>query len=600
MDRPPVSTRLRGAATVSTSLRGAAAGILSGGLALGVAQLIAGIVSSTSSPVIAVGQLSIDFTPPFLKNFAITAFGSNDKAVLVGGIFIVLALFAAEIGVLAVRRLSYGMTGLGVFILVGLVAALTRPHASVSDALPTLIGGAAAVLALRRLARAATPVTAYASRAAGPPTARPSLPEYITGPTGAQDPGAQDPGADEAGADEAGTQAGQQQDGLPPSVADEWRQSQAASRPGGQPGGAVAPLSGQQRRTFITTSAVVAGTAVVAGLGGRLLGERGNVTAARQALRIPAPAQPAPPLPAGFDLKIPGLSSFVTPNNAFYRVDTAIVLPEITPATWQLRIHGMVAKEITLSFDELIRRPLIEDYITLCCVSNPVAGPYIGNAKWLGVGLQSLLRQAGIRAGANQLLCTSADGFTSGSPVQVAMDGRDSMLAVAMNGTVLPVEHGFPVRMVIPGLYGYVSACKWITDIEVTTYAASRAYWAERGWDQQAPIKTESRIDIPTGQGSLKAGTHQVAGVAWAQHKGVEMVEVRVDQGTWHPARLATVPGIDTWRQWVYDWDATPGTHLLESRATDLTGYTQTALEAPSAPNGASGYPMIQVQVARA
>jgi DMSO/TMAO reductase YedYZ molybdopterin-dependent catalytic subunit len=320
----------------------------------------------------------------------------------------------------------------------------------------------------------------------------------------------------------------------------------------------------------------------------------------RRTLRIPAATRAAPPLPAGVDLKIPGLSSFITPNSTFYRVDTAIVLPEITPASWQLRIHGMVAREMTLTFDDLIRRPLIEDYITLCCVSNPVAGPYIGNAKWLGASLQSLLRQAGIRAGANQLLCTSADGFTSGSPVQVAMDGRDSMLAVAMNGTVLPVEHGFPVRMVIPGLYGYVSACKWITDIEVTTYASSRAYWAERGWDQQAPIKTESRIDIPTGQGSLTAGTHQVAGVAWAQHKGVERVEVRVDQGAWHQARLAAVPDIDTWRQWVYDWDATPGNHLIESRATDLTGYTQTALEAPPEPNGASGFPMIQVQVAHA
>jgi DMSO/TMAO reductase YedYZ molybdopterin-dependent catalytic subunit len=341
----------------------------------------------------------------------------------------------------------------------------------------------------------------------------------------------------------------------------------------------------------------VAGTAVVAGLGGRLLGERGDVTAVRKTLRIPRAATPAPPLPAGVDLKIPGLSPFITSNDAFYRVDTAIVLPEITPASWQLRIHGMVANEITLTFDQLIRRPLIEDYITLCCVSNPVAGPYIGNAKWLGVSLQSLLRQAGVRAGANQLLCTSADGFTSGSPVQVAMDGRDAMLAVAMNGTVLPVEHGFPVRMVIPGLYGYVSACKWITDIEVTTYASSRSYWAERGWDEQAPVKTESRIDIPTGQGSLKAGQHQVAGVAWAQHKGVEAVEVRVDQGAWHQARLAAVPDIDTWRQWVYDWDAGPGMHLIESRATDRTGYTQTALEAPPEPNGASGYPMIQVQV---
>jgi Oxidoreductase molybdopterin binding domain len=278
-------------------------------------------------------------------------------------------------------------------------------------------------------------------------------------------------------------------------------------------------------------------------------------------------------------------------------VDTAIVLPEIPPSSWHLRVHGMVAREINLTFEQLIRRPLIEDYVTLCCVSNPVSGPYIGNARWLGASLRSLLRQAGIKAGADQLLCTSSDGFTSGTPIQTAMDGRDAMLAVAMNGSALPVEHGFPVRMVVPGLYGYVSACKWITDIEVTTYAASPAYWSVRGWDEKAPIKTESRIDVPRNNATVKAGKVTVAGVAWAQHKGIEAVEVRVNRGAWHPARLATVPGIDTWRQWVWDWQATPGSHLIEARATDKTGYTQTALQQPPEPNGASGYPMNVVQV---
>ena len=516
-------------------MRGAVAGVLAGGLALGVAQLIAGLISSASSPVVAVGELSIDFTPPAVKNFAIRAFGSHDKVVLVSGILVVLAIFAAAIGVLAVRRLGYGMAGLGVFVLVGLIAALTRPGAIASDVAPTLIGGIAAALVLRRLARLAAPAPAPA------PPAPPPAPAHA-----------------------------------PP---------------------APPPAPAPQRRSFITTGAAVAGTALVAGLGGKLLAERGNVTAARRTLRIPPPATPAPPLPGGADLKIPGLSSFITPNSTFYRVDTAIVLPEITPASWQLRIHGMVAREITLSFDDLIKRPLFEDYITLTCVSNPVGGPYIGNARWLGASLSSLLRQAGVRSGAEQLLCTSSDGFTSGSPVQVAMDGRDSMLAVAMNGSVLPVEHGFPVRMVVPGLYGYVSACKWIIDIEVTTYAASRAYWAGRGWDQQAPIKTESRIDVPAGGGTLRAGPHPVAGVAWAQHKGIDAVEVRVDKGSWHPARLATVPGIDTWRQWAWDWDATPGSHLIESRATDRTGYTQTALQVPPEPNGASGYPQVVVKV---
>jgi DMSO/TMAO reductase YedYZ molybdopterin-dependent catalytic subunit len=297
------------------------------------------------------------------------------------------------------------------------------------------------------------------------------------------------------------------------------------------------------------------------------------------------------------NLNVPGISPFVTPNSQFYRVDTALVLPEVDPGTWQLRIHGMVDREITVTFDDLLRRPLTEDYITLCCVSNPVSGPYIGNAKWLGASLSSLLRQAGIKSGATQLLCTSADGFTSGTPVQVVMDGRDALVAVAMNGAPLPVEHGFPARLVVPGLYGYVSACKWVTDIEVTTFQAAQGYWVPRGWSQLGPIKTESRIDVPSSGQQVKAGRVAVAGVAWAQHKGVEAVEVQVDNGPWHEATLATVPGIDTWRQWVWQWDATPGNHTLQARATDKTGYTQTSVQAQEVPNGASGYPLNNVTV---
>jgi DMSO/TMAO reductase YedYZ molybdopterin-dependent catalytic subunit len=518
--------------------RGIAAGLLAAFLALAVAQLVAGLISSASSPVVAVGQLSIDLTPPAVKDFAINAFGSHDKTVLVGGILVILAALAALIGVAAVRRLSYGMIGLGLFVLIGVVASVTRPDSSAGDALPTILGGLTAAIALRRLV-AAVP---------HPP---------------------------------------------PPAVT---RPPAPAPAPAPRPAARPAPPPTQPRRSFITTSAVVAGTALVAGAGGRLLGERGSVATARRSLRIPAPATSAPPVPVGADLKIRGLSPFITPNSQFYRVDTAIVLPEIPPASWQLRLHGMVEKELTLTFDDLIKRPLIEDYVTLTCVSNPVAGPYVGNAKWLGASLGNLLREAGIRPGASQLLCTSTDGFTSGTPASVVMDGRDAMLAIAMNGTVLPVEHGFPVRMVVPGLYGYVSACKWITDIEVTTFAEAHAYWTVRGWSQQAPIKTESRIDVPGGNGQIAAGAVQVAGVAWAQHKGIEAVEVRVDRGPWQEARLASVPGLDCWRQWAWTWQATPGNHMIESRATDKTGYTQTALQAPPAPNGASGYPQAFVR----
>ena len=295
---------------------------------------------------------------------------------------------------------------------------------------------------------------------------------------------------------------------------------------------------------------------------------------------------------------MPGISPFITPNGQFYRVDTAIIVPQVDPANWTLRIHGMVAREITITFDELLRRPLIEDYVTLCCVSNPVGGPYIGNAKWLGASYGALIRAAGPQRGADQLLCTSVDGFTSGTPIAVVLDGhRDSLIAVAMNGTALPTAHGFPARLVVPGLYGYVSACKWVVDIEVTTFAAAQAYWVPRGWSQQGPIKTESRIDVPVPGTEVKAGKVTIAGVAWAQHKGIEAVEVRVSGGPWHEATLATVPGIDTWRQWSFEWDAPKGSYLIEARATDKTGYTQTSLVEDVAPNGASGYPSTQVTI---
>jgi hypothetical protein len=294
---------------------------------------------------------------------------------------------------------------------------------------------------------------------------------------------------------------------------------------------------------------------------------------------------------------VPGISPFITPNGQFYRVDTALLVPQVDPSNWTLRIHGMVAREITITFDQLLRRPLIEDYLTLCCVSNPVAGPYIGTAKWLGASLAALLRAARPQRGADQLLATSVDGFTSGTPLQVILDGRDALVAVAMNGAALPTAHGFPARLVVPGLYGYVSACKWVVDLEVTTFAAAQGYWVPRGWSAMGPIKTESRIDVPTNGASVKAGKVSVAGVAWAQHKGIEAVEARADHGPWQEATLATVPGIDTWRQWVWEWEATSGTHLIEARATDKTGYTQTSAIADVAPNGATGYPSTQVSV---
>jgi DMSO/TMAO reductase YedYZ molybdopterin-dependent catalytic subunit len=362
------------------------------------------------------------------------------------------------------------------------------------------------------------------------------------------------------------------------------------------------PGSGAQggppaRRQFLVAAGVSAAAAAIGEVGGRSLATRKNVSLAQQSLRFPKAAEPVAALPRGVNLPVPGISPFITPNGQFYRVDTALLIPQVDPSNWKLRIHGMVAREVTITFDELLHRPLIEDYLTLCCVSNPVGGPYIGNAKWLGASLAALIREARPARGADQLLATSVDGFTSGSPLQVVLDGRDSLLAVAMNGAALPTAHGFPARLVVPGLFGYVSACKWVVDLEVTTFAAAQAYWVPRGWSQMGPIKTESRIDVPTDGKSVKAGKVSVAGVAWAQHKGIEAVEARVDNGPWHEATLAVVPGIDTWRQWAWEWDATPGTHLIEARATDKTGYTQTSVAEDVAPNGASGYPATQVSV---
>jgi DMSO/TMAO reductase YedYZ molybdopterin-dependent catalytic subunit len=570
-------------------LAGALAGVLAGAVAVGVAQFASGLGVPQSSPVLAVGQAAIDLAPPQLKEFAISAFGPNDKTALLGGILVILALYAAAIGVLAVRRLAFGLCGLAVFGAIGLLAALTRPTATVGYVVPTLAGAVAGAAALVWLARAAARLGAP-PEALYPPDPHPELTDrdgsadrawqaWQPGPTGPDHP-ARPPRPDPVSDAPPTARAG-------PAYSFTGPADPADQRPSRWPA----------RRQFLFTAGAAAGTAALGTLAGKNLAHEHNIATARTDIRFPRPATVAPPLPAGSNLGLPGLSSFVTPDRTFYRVDTALLVPQVDPARWSLRIHGMVQREVTITFAELLRRPLIEAWVTLTCVSNPVGGPYVGNARWLGASLASLIRQARPRAGANQLLCTSVDGFTSGTPLPVVLDGREALLAVAMNGEALPIVHGFPARMVVPGLYGYVSATKWVTDIEVTTFAAARAFWAQRGWSQQAPIKTECRIDVPAAGGKLAPGRTAVAGVAWAQHKGIAAVEVRVDGGPWHPARLATVPGVDTWRQWVWDWPATPGPHELEARATDATGYTQTAVAADTIPNGASGYPSVQVTV---
>ncbi|GAB3243230.1 molybdopterin-dependent oxidoreductase [Kineosporia babensis] len=351
------------------------------------------------------------------------------------------------------------------------------------------------------------------------------------------------------------------------------------------------------RRAVLGTS-LLALAAMATGVAGRQIQNlRTDVAASRRALRLPRPALPAASLPEGAELNVPGVSSFYTKPADFYRVDTALSVPKLTTDEWKLRIHGMVGEELTLSFDDLLARPIVEHDITMTCVSNEVGGGLVGTARWLGVELAPLLREVGVDAKSDQLVGTSVDGMTIGTPVSAVLDGRSALLAIAMNGEPLLPEHGFPCRMVVAGLYGYVSATKWLVDLELSRFDAFDPYWVRRGWDQQAPIKTSSRIDTPRPLSRVKAGRIAVAGVAWAQHRGISQVQVRVDGGAWQEARLSAEVNDDLWRQWVWEWDAPSGSHTLQVRAADSSGEIQTEDRAEPFPNGSSGWQSVLVTV---
>jgi DMSO/TMAO reductase YedYZ molybdopterin-dependent catalytic subunit len=359
--------------------------------------------------------------------------------------------------------------------------------------------------------------------------------------------------------------------------------------PAGAGDGEARPApTGLDRRTFVWTATLIGAGAVLAGGVGQALRRRYAVAGERADLVLPAAGDTGPAEP-GVDLDVPGLEPFVTPSADFYRIDTALLVPQVSPDTWRLRVHGLVERELSLTFDELLQRPMVERTITLSCVSNEVGGDLVGNAVWRGARLADLLDEAGVKPEATQLFSTSVDGFTCGSPVATIMDGRDALLAVAMNGEPLPIKHGFPVRLVVPGLYGYVSATKWVVDLKLTTWDDDVAYWVPRGWDREAPVKTMSRIDVPR-RDEVPTGRTALAGVAWAVHRGISAVQVSVDEGDWQPARLGAVPSADTWVQWVYEWDATPGDHLVSVRAVDGSGQLQPEEPASPAPNGAQGW----------
>jgi DMSO/TMAO reductase YedYZ molybdopterin-dependent catalytic subunit len=509
----------------------AAAGIVAGALTLGVATLLAGLMTSiglatgTPSPVIAVGGVFVDRTPPWLKDFAISTFGTHDKQALFVGMALFLTTLCAVIGIIGARRHTAGLVGFVVVGAIGALAVVSRPHSGSLDILPTMLGAAAGIWALSTM----------------------------------------------------------------------WEK--AANEQGGSGGPTGAPGSPLERRRFLVWGAGIAAAAATATAFGQLLGQRAAQAArSRSAVVLPKAAKRVV-VPGGAQLDVRGITPYVVDNADFYRIDTALAVPRVDTESWSLKVHGMVEREVVIDWATLLGKPMQEALVTLMCVSNEVGGDLTGNALWTGWPVRELLKMAGPKPGADMVLSTSSDGWTAGTPLSALTDGRNALIAIAMNSEPLPFEHGFPARLVVPGLYGYVSATKWLTELKVTTFAQDEGYWTPRGWSARGPVKTESRIDVPRSGDRVAAGRVAVAGIAWAQHRGIKSVEVRVDDGEWQPARLAEEPTIDSWRQWVLEWQAVKGNHTITVRATDAEGEAQTETQAPPAPDGATGWHTITVNV---
>ena len=511
-------------------------GFLAAALALGTAELMAGITGANSL-IVAVGDFFVDYTPGPIVKAAIEALGTNDKPALLLSVVVISLLLGALLGPLARRQQYVALAAFAVFGLAGALAGARDPISS--DGVAFLNAGVAALVgwwAFGRLLDAAT------------------LKPATTSDTPA----------------------------------------------------AVMPGRGlADRRRFLTfAGAAVGGTAVTAFTGRRILGSGIDVEAQREAIVLPSSA-PVTTVSTTAGIPVEGQSSLITPNDKFYRIDTALVVPRVDVGSWTLRIKGRVDKPYELNFDELVEMATIEQSVTLACVSNQVGDKLVGNAIWLGVPLATLLERAGVQDGATQIIGRSVDGFTVGFPTEVALDGRPAMVAVGMNGEPLPAAHGFPARLVVPGLYGYVSATKWLSDIELTSLDDFDGYWIPRGWSKFAPIKTQSRIDVPRGGQQITAGRQPIAGVAWGGIRSIDRVEVRVttvdgQEGEWQEARLGEKLTQSSWRQWVLDWDATPGSYNIEVRATDGNGDTQTPAKHEPAPSGATGHHRIRTYVEEA
>ncbi|MGH2427812.1 MAG: molybdopterin-dependent oxidoreductase [Candidatus Limnocylindria bacterium] len=371
-----------------------------------------------------------------------------------------------------------------------------------------------------------------------------------------------------------------------------------AARSGEEAHKPAAEMPDWGRRRFLGTSIAVGGVALTSGWLGRSLLAGGGAVSTPQVGSIPTPVETPPPLPAGATLDVAGITPLVTPNERFYRIDTALLVPRPNVDEWRLRVTGMVDRPFEVTYDELVAMPLHEQYVTIACVSNEVGGDLVGNAKWTGVRLKELLERAGVQPEATQIVGRAVDGWTAGFPtVHALADDREALVAVQMNDEPLPADHGFPARLIVPGLFGYVSATKWLSEIELTTLEAFDAYWVPLGWAKEGPILTQSRIDVPRDRASIEAGTVPVAGVAWAPDRGVSRVEVQVDESGWQEAEISTPINDATWVQFVYRWDAVPGEHLIRVRATDGDGTVQTDERTEPAPDGARGHHTIGVNV---
>jgi len=519
IDQPPDNQQV-------TRTTAAATGLAAGLAGIAVAVLVASTARGLRSPILDVGDRVVDNVPSWLKDLAIAWFGTNDKIALLVGIAATLTVFAATLGLFAMRgRPTLAYVGAAAFGVVGAAAALaSRTSSAAVSVLPSLVGAGVVCVVLI------------------------------------------------------------------------WARRQLAtsdgSRLAGDPGPALWATGG--RRRFLAGLGGVTAASVTVGAIGTKLDQRFSAASSREEVAQAVSRTGMQPTPDGAQAE--GAAPFYTPNEDFYRIDTALTVPQVPADSWTLRVTGMVDNPIELTYDELVARGLVESDITLTCVSNLVGGDLVGTARWQGIRLDELLDDVGVQSGADQIVGRSVDGYTCGFPVE-ALDGRDALVAVAMNGEPLPLEHGFPARLIVPGIYGYASATKWLTEIELTTFADFSHYWVPRGYAEKAPIKMQTRIDAPRGLDRIAAGRFAIGGVAWAQPVGIKQVELQIDDGPWIPALMAEEINGSTWRQWTHVWDATPGRHTITARAIDQKDVIQTADRDEPLPNGVSGHHSVVVLV---